>query len=105
MVRAGANLVRHVGQNASAARHRMNATPRAVPAPKPGDVIVLHLPVRRGISSYLLYRVGHRAQALCTEYAEARQRAERQAGAALVDAWYTSDEQAFIRLAEHRPST
>ena len=77
MVRVGANLVRDVGQRSRAARHRVKTTTPGAPAPKPGDVIVLHLPVRRGVSSYLLYRVGHRAQALCAEYAEARQRAEQ----------------------------
>jgi hypothetical protein len=40
---------------------------------------------------------------LYTAYVEARARAERQAALVGVDAWYTSDDDVFIRIAEHRP--
>ncbi len=71
--------------------------------PRPNDVVVVQLPALRGESGYLVFRASRRAQSICGAYIEARGRAERQAALACVDAWYTSDERIFIRIAQHRP--
>jgi len=71
--------------------------------PQPGDVLVVQLPPRHDTSGYLVSRAGRRTQSVCGAYIEARRRAEQQAKLAGVDAWYTSDEKAFIRIAQHRP--
>ena len=71
--------------------------------PRPNDVVVLQVPSRHGTSGYLVSRASRRAQSICGAYVEARRRAVQQAALSCVDAWYTSDERVFIRIAQHRP--
>ncbi len=71
--------------------------------PQPGDVLVVQLPARHGVSGFLISRASRRTRSICGAYIEARRRAEQQAKLAAVDAWYTSDEKAFIRIAQYRP--
>ena len=66
--------------------------------PQPGDVVVLQLTTPRGTRSYVLFRLGRRAQVFFATYADAMTCALKQAAHARVDAWYTSDEDVFVRL-------
>ena len=72
-------------------------------SPQPGDVIVhrqVHSP-----AVYILSRLDDRPQFYCKAYIDAVAKASSFAANAHVDAWYTTDEQSFERIAEHRALT
>lgn len=74
----------------------------AAPTPRPGDFVIVRLPPRRGVSSYLIYRVRRRFRAPSRDYDGALHQMRRLAATHAVDGWYTSDDQFFALVAAHR---
>ena len=67
---------------------------RSGTAPRPGDIIIhreTHSP-----AVYILSAFNEPHQITCHTFEDARERAR-------LDAWYTTDEHRFERIAQHRP--
>ena len=69
--------------------------------PQPGDILI-----RRQIHSPKVYNLGivdREPQITCRSYGEALRHATGFAQATGIDAWFTTDDSTFKRVARHRP--
>ena len=70
-----------------------------------GDFVIFHEPRAHRRRAYLVYRVRRQFLVFYESYDDAVARVQRLAPACRVDAWYTSDDEAFIQIFSGRQPT